>query len=191
MTQVALPLYSVEDYFGLVDVGKLDADAKVELLEGVIVEMPGQTPRHSAAVSLVRAELARIFTSEIRSQSPFIAGEHSSPEPDVMVLPGTAQDYFHQHPSEALIVVEVSFSSLPMDRLTKSRIYAGAGVHEYWIVNLVDDVLEVYRSPDRDGRIYGEHLTFGPGATVSPLAAPTGTIAVADLLPPRADLLMP
>jgi len=187
MTDVALPLYSVNEYFDLVETGQLDPDAKVELLEGVIVEMVPQTSRHAVCIRLLHEALRGCFDCEIRAGLPFIAGNRSGPEPDLVVVPGSITDYLDRHPTEALLVVEVSHSSLPVDRLSKSRIYAGAGVPEYWIANLVDDQLEVYRDPDPQARVYRDVTLWTAGESISPLSAPDRPIPVAGLLPPPAD----
>lgn len=187
MSDTALPLYTVEEYFGLVEAGQLDPDARVELLEGVVVEMSPQTPEHAMCVRLIHKALEKVFDCEIRDCLPFIAGSRSGPEPDVVVVPGSIRDYADHHPAEALLVVEVSVSSLPVDRLTKSRIYSAAGVPEYWIANLIDGVLEVRRAPDTEARIYRETITLSPGQVVAPLAAPHAAIPVADLLPIRPE----
>lgn len=180
---LALPLYTVEEYFSLVDGGRLDADAKVELLEGVIVEVPTQTPRHAVTLGLVERALRDVVPGSIRTQVPFIASSVSSPDPDLVVVAGEILDYAEHHPTEALLVVEVSLTSLAVDRLSKSRIYAGAGVPEYWIVNLQDHVLEVHRAPNIESRVFEEMAVLSPGQTVTPLAAPVSSIKVSDLLP--------
>ena len=182
MTDTALPLYTVEEYFGLVEAGQLAPDARVELLEGVVVEMSPQTPEHATCVRLVHKALEEVFDCEIRDCLPFIAGSRSGPEPDVVVVPGAIEDYAERHPTEALLVVEVSVSSLPVDRLSKSRIYSAAGVPEYWIANLVDRVLEVHRAPDREARLYRDTATLWPGEVVTPVSAPDAAIPVAALL---------
>ena len=185
MTDVALPLYTVEEYFGLVEGGQLDPDAKVELLEGVIVEMVPQTSRHAVCIRRIHEALRTCFDCEIRAGLPFIAGSRSGPEPDLVVVPGSMDDYLEHHPTEALLVVEVSHSSLPVDRLSKSRIYSAAGVPEYWIANLVDHRLEVHRDPDREGRVYRSTSSLGAGESVTPLAAPDHRLEISELLPPR------
>jgi Uma2 family endonuclease len=187
-TTAHLPLYTVDEYFALVEAGRLDPDARVELLEGVIVGKSPQTPRHAATVSLVQKALVPAFDdgvvdSVVMNQRPFIASDRSGPEPDVAVVPGTERDYVERHPSSALLVVEVADSSLSQDRLTKSRIYAAAGVPEYWIVNLVDEVVEVYRSPDADLRLYAQTTTFARTDSIRPVHAPGVVVHVADLLP--------
>ena len=82
-------------------------------------------------------------------------------------------------------MVEVSASSLPQDRLSKSRIYAGADVPEYWIVNLRDDGVEVFRQPDPGQRVYTARLVAGRGDRLELVALPGAAVAVDDLLPPR------
>ena len=120
----------------------------------------------------------------VRTQSPFLAFPYSVPEPDVAVVPGRAEDYWERHPTSALLVVEVSNTSLKQDRLSKSRIYVGAAIPEYWIVNLRGDCIEVFRSPDRERRIYVERFTAQRGETLAPIAFPDGSVAVEALLPP-------
>jgi Uma2 family endonuclease len=112
----------------------------------------------------------------------------SEPEPDVSVVRGSPRDYRYAHPSRPALVVEVALASLSLDRTRKCRAFARAGVPEYWIVNLVDRVLEVHREPGRldDARRrwgYRSVQTLGPDAAVGPLAAPGARIPVADLLP--------
>ena len=142
--------FTRERYFALVDEGLLGPDDRVELLEGVVVAMPPGNPPHDAAVSMTTRALHRAVgdRAAIRCQLSLVQGPYSVPEPDVVVVPGREDDYAGAHPTTALLVVEVAASSLPQDRLTKARIYAAAGVPEYWIVNLRDDVVEVYRAPD-------------------------------------------
>jgi Uma2 family endonuclease len=115
-------------------------------------------------------------------------GPRSEPEPDVAVIRGAARDYAHAHPPSAALVVEVARSGLRAARGRKAAAYARAHIADYWIVNLVDRVLEVHREPARPGPMrarwgYASIETLGPEATVTPLAAPDAGIRVADLLP--------
>ena len=179
--------YTTERYFGLVEEGTLSPDDHVELLEGVIVAEPPQEPRHASGTTRIADALREAIgrRAVLRVQLPLIAGRYSAPEPDVAVVPGKNSDYDRAHPATALLVVEVADSSLPQDRLTKSRIYAGAAVLEYWIVNLRDDCVEVFRRPDAETRLYAERQVAGRGDTLSLTAFPGSTIAVDDLLPGR------
>ena len=103
------------------------------------------------------------------------------PEPDLAVLPGEPDDYVDHHPSEALLVVEVTDTSQHHDRKRKPGIYAFAGIPEYWILNLRRDAVEVLRDPK--GGEYRKKLVFRRGQRISPLARPEASIAVDDLLP--------
>lgn len=177
--------YTAEQYFGLVEQGVLREDDRVELLDGVIVAMSPSGPRHASAISRT---LRAFFTAVgdracVRPQAPLVAGALSVPEPDVAILAGTVEDYDHTHPTSALLVVEASDSSLPQDRLTKSRIYAAAGIPEYWIVNLREGCLEVFRNPDPSARSYVERRVAHRGDVVELVALPGVAIAVDDLLP--------
>jgi Uma2 family endonuclease len=114
--------------------------------------------------------------------------DESEPEPDLAVVPGRPTDYRHAHPAHPPLVIEVAESSVVFDRAHKGSLYARAAIQDYWIVNLVDRVLEVYRDPAPDpsapyGYRYRSVVTLGPPAVISPLAFPTSQIAVADLLP--------
>ena len=156
---------SVDEFFGLVDRGLLHPDDRVELLEGVVVAMASENPWHASGVRLVSRALTlavgdRAFVDQ---QHCVILGEASVPDPDVQVLPGRLSDYFTQHPKTAVLVVEVADSTLVQDRLTKAGIYAAAGIPEYWIVNLRDDCVEVFRAPNRRTRTYAHHTAARTG----------------------------
>jgi Uma2 family endonuclease len=121
----------------------------------------------------------------VRPQCCFLASPWSVPEPDVAVVPGTLADYDAEHPREALLVVEVADSSLPQDRISKARIYAAAGVPEYWIVNLREGVVEVLREPDVAAARYRASRVAQPGDRLALAAVPGASVAVSDLLPGR------
>jgi Uma2 family endonuclease len=112
---------------------------------------------------------------------PLALDDTSEPEPDVAVVPGKARDYTFAHPTTAALVVEVADTSLALDRKTKQAVYARNGIPEYWVVNLQDHCLEVYRGPQGDQ--YQFRTVLRHGETVAPLANPDRAIAVADLLP--------
>lgn len=177
--------YSVEEYFDLVARGDLTPDDRVELLDGVIVSEPPMEPSHASGNEAVVETLHRALAGRayVREQKPLILGHLSAPEPDIAVLAGTYRDYVARHPTAALLVVEVSNTTLPQDRLSKSRIYAGAGIPEYWILNVRGDCLEVSRAPDVSRRIYTERRTLRRGARLAPVAFADVEIAVSDLMP--------
>jgi Uma2 family endonuclease len=176
--------FSTSAYFDLVRSGEIGEDDRVELLEGVIVASPPQGPLHAAVLTDVLMTLIRTVGDRgvVRTQAPFLAGERSVPEPDIAVVPGQSHDYRERHPDTALLVVEISDSSLPQDRLTKSRIYAAAAVPEYWIVNLRDRVLEVLTAPVPSDRVYAAARRLGRGESVTLRALPDVTVTVSDLI---------
>ena len=176
-----------EEFFELVARGVLAPDDRVELLEGVIVAMAPQNPRHATGVHMVHDAVSRAVGTRalVRQQFPLIAGLLSVPEPDVAVVPGSVSDYLDRHPTTALLVVEVADSSIVQDRLTKTAIYAAAGVPEYWVVDLVGDRVEVHRSPIPAERRYGETSLVLRGGRLDLVALPGASVAVDDLLPSR------
>ena len=178
-------LWTRERYDQAVNAGVLTSDDKVELLDGLIVaKMPQNTP-HRTATLLTGAALRVAFgdTAFVQEEKPVALSDASEPEPDIAVIAGTIRDYAKDHPGPDAyrLIVEVSDSSLLKDRIRKSALYADAGVAEYWIVNLRDRELEVYRDPA--GGAYRSKATYAPSASVSPLNAPDSSILVSDLLP--------
>lgn len=177
--------YTATRYFALVGEGLLAPDERVELLEGIIVSMPPHLPSHANGVRIADRALRRAFGPEVvvSAQLPFVAGASSVPEPDFAILPGHLEDYATEHPTRALLVVEIAESSLAQDRLTKSRIYAKAGVPDYWIVNLRDEVVEWYSDPDRESRLYRSKGTAVGTDRLRVTAFPDAILVAADLLP--------
>jgi len=162
---------------------------RVELIEGEIIDMPPMMNPHAVAVSLALDALSAAFGVGywVRPQLPLHLGPRTEPEPDVSVAPGKARDY-QDHPTTALLALEISYTSLRFDRERKGDVYARAGIADYWIVNLVDRQLEVCRDPHLDpgqppGWKYGTITILKAGDSVAPLAAPNARIAVSDLFP--------
>src|SRR5262249_1624345 len=145
-----LKRWTREEYNRLIDAGLLRPEDPLELVEGEIVQMAAQSAAHSATVAMVDAVLHRVLGLgvSLRAQLPLALGGHSEPEPDVAVVLGQPGDYRKEKPTPALLVIEVADSSLEYDRAVKGRLYARHGILEYWIVNLVDRFLEIYRAPD-------------------------------------------
>ena len=158
-------------------------DEKVELLFGMVVPMTPSDPAHSASGRLVRRALERQLAerAEVCSQDPFAASDISEPEPDIMVVP--TAEYWTEHPMKAYLIVEIARSSLRKDQGPKAVLYGLAEVHEYWIVNHVDECIEVYR--DRHAGTWRSKAVYLRGETVAMLAFPDVTIPVSEILPPR------
>lgn len=156
------------------------AGEPVELLAGHLVRVSPQGAAHAATVRiLTRLLVPRLVgRADVGVRLPFAASDDSEPEPDLALV--AVSDDRSQHPSQAFLVIEVSASSQERDRGLKARIYADAGVPEYWIVDIAARSIEVRLDP-RDGR-YARVCRVGPGATLAPAAFPDVVIAVDDVL---------
>jgi Uma2 family endonuclease len=179
-----------QEYGRLLEAGFLDEDDPVELLDGLLLVKEPHSSPHRTAVLLTARALERAFGDGwfVQVQSAIILDDRSEPEPDVCVVRGSPRDYVQAHPTRPALVVEVALSGLRRARGRKARAYARARIADYWIVNLVDRVLEVYREPARPGPArrrwgYAAVQTLGAGATITPLALPASAVRVADLLP--------
>lgn len=190
-TQADLVPLSVRQYHGMLAAGILDDGEPIELLDGFLVhkdrgEHMTVSPRHSHAVNRWMQLLARLEGCHLRLQQPVTIEPSHEPEPDAAIVAGDLERYRDRHPeaSEILSVIEVSESSLERDRTVKQRIYAEASIPQYVIVNLVDRIVEVYESPDKDAGAYGEVRRLRSGETLS-LRVARGSLDVAagDLLP--------
>jgi Uma2 family endonuclease len=175
--------WSVDEYERLVDAGIFPPGTRAELIDGEVYEMSPQGSKHATTLSLMHQALQARFGEGhvIRVQSPMRIPGSGEPEPDVAVVLGAPRDFLEAHPSSAVLVVEVSDTTLRFDRTAKLALYARAGIPEYWIVNLIDRVIEVYRDPAGD--TYSSKTTLKAGDHVSPASRPDSDIPVADLLP--------
>lgn len=173
------PLRRVE-YDRLVELGMLEGE-HVELLGGALLVAEPQSPYHVDVVDRL-AELFRAHAKgrwRVRDEKPLAISDISEPEPDIaLVEPG---DYSAAHPTSALLVVEISDSSLHRDRGLKARLYARGDVDEYWVVDVQGGRIEVYRQAELGA--WKESFTVEVGGTVSPLAAPELAVDVSVLLP--------
>ncbi len=193
---VSLRRFTLDEYHSLIETGFFDEDERVELLEGILVSLSPIYPPHANAVDLLLLVFSSLLTRggiRLRVQAPIsIIDSESEPEPDLILLKDMGAEFANRHPSpsEVFLLVEVAESSLSMDRSKKGALYAQAGIPEYWIWNLVDDVLEVYRDPRSSSSgeaLYQTKLTLSQGMKVAPLAFPDFHVAVDDLLSPAAD----
>jgi len=180
-----------EEYHRAARMGLFGPDERLELIGGEVMrKMSPQDAPHAAAIRRCEQALRRAVprAHDVRVQLPLAVGEYSEPEPDVAVVLGSHDEHEHEHPQSAVLVIEIAESSLRNDRTTKGGLYAMGGIADYWIVNLVDRVVEVHRDPVRmAGQPFGHHhrsVTRHPeAATITPLAAPDAAVRVAELLP--------
>ena len=191
MTQTPLTVrrWSRFEYEKLVDTGFFDRE-HVELVGGQLVVSEPQGTYHVTAVGRVADALRAALPPGwiVREEKPISLDDDSVPEPDIAVVPGTRDDYLNAHPTVPPLLVEVSDTSLSFDRTVKGSLYARGGVQDYWLVNVTDRALEVYREPHPDpsavwGWSYRSVRTLGPAESAVPLALPDVSIRVATFLP--------
>ncbi len=148
--------FTIKEYHQLVDLGFFTENDRIELIRGEIIEMaPKRTP-HSVCNSLLWKKLYDLVgkQAEIRVQEPITLPSNSEPEPDVVIAQKKVDNYLSAHPTaeDIILVVEISDSTLKYDKQIKLSLYAEANINHYWIVNLVDNHLEVYTNPFSDNK---------------------------------------
>jgi len=148
---ISRKLFSVQEFQRISDAGIFPPDSRFELIRGEIFEMPVPTRIHSGRVN----KLTRVFTSKLGEsaivciQNPMFIDQMSEPRPDVVICKSLSELFepFEPEPSDVLLLVEISDTSLRYDTKIKSRLYADAAIPEYWILNIPDDVLQVRTEP--------------------------------------------
>lgn len=193
MGQIPLTLrrWQRAEYDRLVDLGIFHGEP-IELIGGQLVVAEPKGAYHVSTVTKIEYALRAVLPPGwlVRSQAPMWLDDESEPEPDLAVVPGGFDDYLDSHPSRVALLIEVADSSLAFDRERKGSLYARAGVADYWIVNLIDHVLEVHRESVSDaaavhGWRYASIVRLGPSVSVTALAFAHRPILVSDLLPSR------
>ena len=185
-TEPRVKRWTKREYNELVDLGAF-RDQRVYLFRGELIEMPPMEQPHALAVTKLTRLLVRIFDDkyDVRIQLPFDAPGQSMPEPDTAVCTAEMAQR-SPHPNSAVLVVEISDSSLELDR-EKAFDYAAAGVPDYWAVDLNGRQIEVYQQPVQDsvaplGFRHASKRFAVIGESLAPLAMPSALIAVADML---------
>lgn len=182
--------WSRAEYYRLDELGIFHPTERLELVGGQIVVKERQSPAHATAIRLAKEAFEAAFGPgwDVRTRGPITLDEDSEPEPDIAVVPGGPRDYLAAHPSCPPLILEVAETTLLLDRDHKGSLYARAQILDYWLVNLIDTTLEVYREPVVDTRTpYGWRFASTAilrlGDQLSPLATASARIAVSDLLP--------
>jgi Uma2 family endonuclease len=175
--------WTKEEYYLAVDRGVI-TDMRVYLYHGELIQMPAIGALHARGVSKVNSWAVRTFDPQwvVRCQLPFDMPDDTAPQPEFAVVT-TEQDTRLPHPNAAVLIIEVADSSIELDQDMAFE-YAAAGVPEYWIVNVRDRNVEIFREPQRDpaspmGHRYAWHQTFQETESISPLARPNELVNVA------------
>ena len=176
--------FSAEEYYRMAETGILHPDARVELLDGRIIDMSPIGPFHSGSINRLIRLFSKLSNGRwlVSAQNPVRLDDYSEPQPDLMLLRSAADDYTSRHPvpEDVFLLIEVADSSLELDREEKLPAYGRAGIGEVWILNLPAKTIEVYRDPHFTG--YGSNQTLRAGDQASPLAFPDVAVAVGELL---------
>ena len=176
--------FTVDDYHRMAELGILDEDDRVELLDGQVVEMTPIGPEHAGCVDALTTLLSRRVgdAAVVRVQNPVVLAERWEPQPDIAVLrrPGGLGGAWLPGPQDVLLVIEVAETSVESDRDVKLPLYARAGIPETWLVDLANEVIEVHRQPGLEG--YREVHTLRRGDTLSAPLLPASSIPVDDVL---------
>ena len=177
-------LFTVDEYHRMWDIGIFPEDKRFELIRGEIFEMPTPRPPHSGRVN----RLNHLFNSRfgasavVSIQNPSALDSYSEPVQNVSLLKPRSDFYTESHPrpSDVLLLIEVSHTTLRFDTSVKAPLYAEAGIVEYWVLNIPQNVLEVRTEPV-NGR-YTRLEILRPGDSVTPQAFPGFSFSIEELL---------
>ena len=177
----------VNEYHRMIEAGILGEDERVQLIDGLLFAMTPQGRPHAFVIQELNRLLVRALPDQFKvlTQLPLTLGDDSEPEPDLAVVKSQDAGSRTEHPTTALLVIEVAGESLRFDRRSKAALYARAGIPEYWIVNLSEAAIEVSRSPDRTSGEYRTSLVCRRGEILTAAAVPGIRVDVGSLFPER------
>lgn len=185
MTSTRVHLWTIDEYHRMIETGILTSDDKVELLEGQIIQKNLQRPPHAATTQRAANYLTRLLVGQayIRVQLPITLPPNSEPEPDIAVVHIDARRYFDHHPApdEIFLLLEVAKTTLKNDSITKAPIYAKAQIPEYWVLDVQERQVSVFRQPGAE--TYQQETILNEDATISLVAFPDLNISVNQLFP--------
>lgn len=183
---VEVRLLSVEEYHKMGESGIIAAQEEVELIEGQIITKPMKGTSHEAAITRVERALRNRLDNRVllRLQSAVRLSDYSEPEPDIALVYPDPMDYEDHHPTppEIYLIVEIADTTLKRDTEFKANVYAKAAINDYWVLDLTNRQLYVFREPTPTG--YQNQQILSDDATISPLAFPNITISVSEMLRP-------
>jgi Uma2 family endonuclease len=177
------------EYYQMMESGIIREGERVELILGQIFTMAAKGTRHTLCTRKLFKQLLSLIDerADVQSQDPITLPNNSEPEPDIVIARLRSDEYINSHPAPAdiILVIEVADSSIKFDRDIKAPLYAAAGINEYWIVNLIDDRLEIYRQPSNS--IYTNIQIVTPPQSISLPEFPEISLNVGDFFPAQKD----
>ncbi|NES03750.1 MAG: Uma2 family endonuclease [Okeania sp. SIO2F4] len=185
MTTSKIHLWTVAEYHQMIDCGILTPESRVELLEGRIIKMNPQRAPHAATTQRTSDYLKSQLSQQahIRMQLP-VTLSNSEPEPDIAVVHIDSKAYGDRHPSlqEIFFLIEISDTTLRIDRQEKALIYAGANIPEYWVLDVVQRQAYIYRHPTPGG--YQSETILSDNEIINPLNFPSVSLSLAEMFLP-------
>jgi Uma2 family endonuclease len=183
----SLKRWTVQDYHRMSEVGILDPNERTELIAGHITLMAAKGTPHVTALRLLATTLGELLADQsvfVSTQDPIQLNDFSEPEPDLMIVKGTILDYVDHHPrpDQINLVVEVADSTLKQDCEVKDKVYAQAGIADYWVLDVKNRQLHIFGQPTPTG--YTRHLILKEPNSVSLLAFPNLILTLTAILPP-------
>lgn len=179
-------LWTVEEYHQMTEAGIFHPEERVELISGQIIKMSAKGTAHTSAIRRTARILRNCLENQadVYTQDPIKLDNSSEPEPDIAVVKIDPLDYADHHPtpSQVYLIIEVADSSLKYDREIKSKLYAQSGIADYWVLDVIDRKLHMFREPSPEG--YQSEVVLSQEASISPLQFPRLVIALQDILPP-------
>ena len=193
MVNTQLRPLSIVEYYQMMERGIIREGERVELILGQIFTMAAKGTRHTVSTTRLLSELLGLVEKRaiIRCQDPITLPNNSEPEPDIVVARLRSDDYINSHPAPAdiILVIEVADSTIKFDRDIKAPLYAAAGISEYWIVNLIDNRLEIYRQPADS--IYTSIQILTPPQSISLPEFPEILLNISDFFPAQKETPFP
>ena len=185
-TTINLRLWTVEEYHRMAEAGIFDEDERVELLEGKIIWMSAIGTAHRSAVGRTDYLLKNRLKNRawVSIQDPIQLDDYSEPEPDIAVVKIDSLDYADHHPTpnEVYLVIEVADTTFKKDCETKGKAYAAAGIVDYWVLDVINRQLHVFREASENG--YKSEVILKENESISPLSFPDLSINILEMLPP-------
>ena len=184
-----LKYWTVQEYHRMSDLGILDPSQRTELIAGQIVLMTSKGTPHVLTLRLLATALENALVDRsavfISTQDPIRLDNFSEPEPDLAIVKGNILDYAQAHPGaeDVYLVIEVADSTLKQDCEVKDKLYARSSIIEYWVIDIKNRQVQIFRDPTPTG--YSSQLILTETHSVSPLAFPEISLAIASILPPE------
>ncbi|MEG4292833.1 Uma2 family endonuclease [Microcoleus sp. C2C3] len=178
--------WTVKEYHKLGEIGIFNPEERLELIEGNIIKISSKGTVHASATRRTANLLNNLLGNQaaVYTQDPIALDDNSEPEPDIAAVRIDPFDCATHHPtpSEVYLIIELADSSLTFDREIKAKAYARSGIADYWVLNVNERQLHVFREPTENG--YQSEVILAETASISPIEFPAFSIAIQAMLPP-------